>query len=317
MKIVILDGYALNPGDLDWSPIESLGNVTIYDRSDSSNLIERAEGATILLTNKVEISKETLQQLPDLKYIGVMATGFNIIDIEAAAELGIVVSNVKGYSTHAVAQHTFALLFALLNRVETHSDLVHEGKWSISKDFTFRETPLIEIADKTLGLIGLGDIGQKVADIAHAFGMKVLAYRKNPDKTSSSHIRMVGLDELFRSSDVLSLHCPLTPETQEIINKENLSKMKSTSYLLNTGRGALIQEADLAHALESQQIAGAALDVLSTEPPSSDNPLLNSKNCIITPHIAWSLKEARERLLLLIADNIQAYQQGKPINQVN
>lgn len=317
MEIVILDGYTLNPGDLDWGPIESLGSVTIYDRSPAEEVVSQAKGADIILTNKVEISREMIEQLPKLKYIGVMATGFNIIDLKAASDHKIPVSNVRGYSTDAVAQHTFALLFALVNKVETHSTLVHGGKWSKSKDFTFRETPLVEIAGKTIGLIGLGDIGQKVAEIAHAFGMRVIAYRKNPEKTSSPFIQMVSLDELFNQSDVLSLHCPLTEETAQIINKVSLSKMKRGSYLLNTGRGALINEADLARALENEEIAGAGLDVLSTEPPSSDNPLLNCKNCIITPHIAWSLKEARQRLLLLIAENIKAYQAGKPINIVN
>lgn len=317
MKIVVLDGYALNPGDLDWSPIEALGMVTLYERSTATEVIERAKAADILLTNKVEISREVIEKLPNLKYIGVMATGFNIVDLEAASEYGITVTNVKGYSTDSVAQHTFALLFALLNRVETHSNLVHKGKWVTSKDFTFRETPLIEIAGKTMGLIGLGDIGQKVADIAKVFGMKVIAYRKSPNKTTDPSIQMVPLEEVFSQSDVLSLHCPLTKETQQIINNDNLDKMKSTSYLLNTARGALINETDLARALDSQQIAGAGLDVLSTEPPLASNPLLNSKNCIITPHIAWSLKEARERLMILITENIKAYQQGSPINQVN
>lgn len=317
MKIVILDGYTLNPGDLDWGPITTLGDVTIYDRSQADEVVPRAKGATIVLTNKVEVTREMMEALPDLKYIAVMATGFNIIDLKAAADHNILVSNVKGYSTNAVAQHTFALLLALVNRVEMHSNLVHEGKWAQSKDFTFRETPLIELADKTIGLIGLGDIGQKVAEIASAMGMRVLAYRKNPNKTSSSYIQMVSLEEIFTQSDVISLHCPLTPETEHIINKKSLVKMKKSAYLINTGRGALINEADLARALENEEIAGAGLDVLSTEPPLLDNPMIESKNCIITPHIAWSLKEARQRLLLLVADNISSYQKGEPINIVS
>lgn len=317
MRIVILDGYTLNPGDLDWSPIKSLGEVTVYDRTTPGQVVERAESAPIVLTNKVEITREMMEQLPDLKYIGVMATGFNIIDLPAAADHGITVTNVKGYSTYAVAQHTFALLFALLNRVETHSDLVHAGKWAASEDFTFRETPLLEVAEKTIGLIGLGDIGQKVADVAKALGMRVIAYRKNPEKTTDPDIQMVTLDEVFRQSDVLSLHTPLSTETEHIVNKENLEKMKATAYLLNTARGALINEADLAAALNNQDIAGAGLDVLCTEPPSPDTPLLNAKNCVITPHVAWSLLETRERLMHLISQNIKAYLRGEPVNKVN
>lgn len=317
MKIVVLDGYTLNPGDLDWSPVESLGDVIVYDRSTPSQVVERAAGAPILLTNKVQITGEIMQQLPDLKYIGVMATGFNLIDLPAASQRGITVTNVKGYSTNAVAQHTFALLFALLNRVETHSDSVHAGKWAASKDFTFRETPLLEIAGKTIGLIGLGDIGQKVADIAKAFGMRVIAYRKNPEKTTDPDIQMVSLDEVFSQSDVLSLHIPLSTETTHLVHAECLRKMKATAYLINTARGALINETDLARALEDQVIAGAGLDVLSSEPPLPDNPLLNAKNCVITPHIAWSLQETRHRLMKLIAENVKAYQQGHPINKVN
>lgn len=317
MKIVILDGYTLNPGDLDWSPIKSLGEVTVYDRSAAGQVVERAKGAPIVLTNKVEITREMMEQLPDLKYIGVMATGFNIIDLPAATDHGITVTNVKGYSTHAVAQHTFALLFALLNRVETHSDLVHSGKWTASEDFTFRETPLLEVADKTIGLIGLGDIGHKVADIAKAFGMRVIAYRKNPEKTTDPDIQMVTLDEVFRQSDILSLHIPLSTETEHIVNKKNLEKMKATAYLINTSRGALVNEADLASSLENHGIAGAGLDVLSSEPPLPDNPLLNAKNCVITPHVAWSLQETRERLMHLISKNIKAYLRGEPVNKVN
>ncbi len=317
MKIVILDGYTMNPGDLDWKPITSLGDVTIYDRSTADEVVERAADASIVLTNKVEITREMITQLPALKYIGVMATGYNIVDLQAATDHGITVTNVRGYSTNAVAQHTFALLLALVNRVETHSNMVRAGRWASSIDFTFRETPLLEIADKTIGLIGLGDIGQKVADIAKAFGMRVIAYRKNPEKTTDPNIEMVTMDELFRRSDVLSLHIPLSAETEHIVNSANLEKMKTTAYLINTARGALINEADLASALENHVIAGAALDVLSAEPPSPDNPLLNAKNCVITPHVAWSLQETRARLIDLISENIKAYQRNEPINQVN
>lgn len=317
MKIVILDGYTLNPGDLDWSPVEALGTVHIYDRSTADEVLDRAKEATVLLTNKVVITREIMQQLPKLKYIGVMATGFNIVDLEAATDHGMIVTNVKGYSSNAVAQHTFALLLGLLNRVETHSALVHQGKWAASKDFTFRETALAEVAGKTMGLIGLGDIGQKVAAIAKAFGMRVISFRKNPEKASDATIEMVSLPEIFRRSDVVSLHVPLTAETEHIVNKRSLVTMKSTAYLLNTGRGALIHEGDLAQALQNHQIAGAGLDVLTSEPPLADNPLLKIDNCIITPHIAWSLKEARERLMAALVENIKAFQEGSPINQVN
>lgn len=317
MKIIVLDGYALNPGDLDWGAVEALGELTVYDRTHPDEVLARAEDAPMLLTNKTPITRETIEQLPALKYIGVMATGYNIVDIEAASEHGVVVTNVAGYSTHAVAQHTFALMLALINRVETHSELVHAGQWVASKDFTFRKTPLLELAGKRLGLFGLGDIGQKVADIALAFGMEVLAYRRNPSKTSDSRIQMVSLDELFTSSDFISLHAPLTPETRHVVDAKRLEQMKSSAFLINTARGPLIEEEALALALEKGQIAGAGLDVLSTEPPKADNPLLNAKNCVITPHIAWSLFEARQRLMGLIAENIQAFQAGKSLNRVN
>lgn len=317
MKIVVLDGYTLNPGDLDWGSISSLGDLTVYERSRTDEIVERGQGASILLTNKVIISQDILAELPDLKYIGVMATGYNIVDLQAASERGIIVTNVAGYSTAAVAQHTFALLLALVNRVEMHSELVHQGEWAKSKDFTFRKTPLIELAGKTIGLIGLGDIGQQVADIAKVFGMHVLAYRKNPSKTTDNSIKMVSLDDLLTQSDVVSLHAPLTADTEGLINKNSLSLMKQTAFLINTARGALIHEQDLAAALAERKIAGAGLDVLSVEPPFADNPLLSTQNCIITPHIAWSLKEARQRLMFLLSENIKAYQNGKTINQVN
>lgn len=317
MKIVILDGYTLNPGDLDWAPLEALGEVTIYDRSTPEEVLERGQGARFLLTNKVPLSREMMIQMPNLKYIGVMATGYNHIDLEAASELGITVTNVAGYSTNAVAQHTFALLLSLLNRVETHSELVHDGRWAASKDFTFRETPLLELAGKTLGLVGVGGIGQKVAEIGKAFGMEVIAYRRNPHKTTDDFIQMVSLDDVFGASDVVSLHLPLSAETDQMVNARLLGLMKPTAYLINTARGGLIQEDALADALERGQIAGAGLDVLSTEPPAADNPLIGARNCVITPHIAWSLKEARTRLVDLIAENILAYRRGEPLNKVN
>lgn len=317
MKIVILDGYTLNPGDLDWSPIASLSEPVIYERSAKDELVERAKGAEIVLVNKVVLSRETLDQLPDLKYIGVMATGYNNVDVVAAKERGIIVTNVKAYGPASVAQHTFGLLLALANHLELHSQSVHAGDWVSSKDFCYWNTPLIELAGKTFGLIGLGDIGSKVAKIAQALEMKTIAFRRNPEKTVEDGVEMVSLEELFSQSDVISLHCPLTEDTREIINKNSLAKMKSTSFLLNTGRGPLINERDLAEALSQGIIAGAGLDVLSTEPPTSDNPLLSAPNCIITPHIAWASFEARKRLLKMVASNIEAFLEGKPINVVS
>lgn len=317
MKIVILDGYTTNPGDIDWTPLLALGDVTIYDRTSEAEIVERAKDAEVVLTNKVPISGDIMEKLPQLKYIGVMATGFNIIDLKAASEHNIVVTNVKGYSTNAVAQHTFALLLALKNRIETHSVKVHEGGWAQSKDFTFRATPLLEVHGKTMGLLGLGDIGSAVAKIAQAMGMKVIAYRKNPSKTQDSTIEMVDLDTLFKESDILSLHVPLNEETEGIINAENLRKMKKTSYLINTARGGLIVEKDLAEALKNRVITAAGLDVLSQEPPQENHPLIGLDNCIITPHIAWSMQETRQRLINLLSENIKAYHEGAPINQVN
>ncbi|CAG4988518.1 Hydroxypyruvate reductase [Dyadobacter sp. CECT 9275] len=317
MNIVILDGYTLNPGDQDWAPLRSLGNLTVYDRSAQNEIVERAKDAEILLVNKVVLNENTLSQLPHLKYIGVMATGYNNIDTKATAAKGIIVTNVKAYGPASVAQHTFGLLLGLANHLELHSQSVHQGDWVASEDFCYWKTPLVELAGKTFGLVGLGDIGTKVADIARAMGMKVIAYRRNPEKTVGNTIEMVGLEELFRQSDVISLHCPLTEETRELINTERLSWMKPTAYLLNTGRGPLINEQDLADALQNGVIAGAGLDVLSVEPPKPDNPLLTAPNCIITPHIAWASFEARQRLLQMVADNLSAFQHGKPVNVVS
>lgn len=317
MHIVILDGYTLNPGDLSWEPIEALGTLTIYDRTPTEQIVERAQDADLVLVNKVVLSAEHLAQLPKLKYIGVTATGYNNIDLDAARERGIVVTNVKGYSSPSVAQHTFGLLLALTNHVELHSQSVHSGDWTNASDFCYWKTPLVELSGKTMGLIGLGDIGTQVAQIALAFGMKVVVYRKHPSQTDNEQIKNVPLEELFRTSDVVSLHCPLTEETREIVNADSLALMKRSAYLLNTGRGPLINEADLAAALQGGQIAGAGLDVLSTEPPQADNPLLSAPNCIITPHIAWAFFESRQRLLRLVVENIRAFQAGTPQNVVS
>jgi glycerate dehydrogenase len=315
MNITILDGYTLNPGDLDWLPIQQLGNVTIYDRSANDEIVERAKDAEVLLVNKVVLTEAILDQLPKVKYIGVMATGFNNIDINAARKHNITVTNVKAYGPASVAQQTFALLLSLVNHAELHSQSVFAGEWVASPDFCYWKTPLTELAGKTMGLIGLGDIGSQVAKIALAFGMNVIAYRKHPAPTEG--VEMVSLEAVFEKSDAVSLHCPLTDETKEIVNKERLSRMKPNAIILNTGRGPLINEADLAEALKNGTIAGAGLDVLSTEPPKADNPLLSAPNCIITPHVAWATFEARKRLLQMVADNLESFQNGEAKNVVS
>ncbi len=316
MNITYLDGYTLNPGDLSWEPLEKLGNFTDYDRTSPEDIVARAADAEVVLSNKVFLSAETLAQLPKLRYIGVTATGYNNVDLAAAQERGIVVTNVRGYSTSAVAQHTFSLLLGLTNHTELHSQSVRAGDWTNAEDWCYWKTPLVEIAGKTIGLLGLGDIGTQVARIALAFGMRVVAHRKS-DAPAGEDIKLVGLDELFRESDVVSLHCPLTDETSEIIDAESLAKMKPSAYLINTGRGGLIQEHDLANALNAGKLAGTAVDVLSTEPPKADNPLLTAKNCLITPHVAWAFFESRQRLLQMAADNIAAFQNGQPTNVVS
>ncbi|WP_025762978.1 D-2-hydroxyacid dehydrogenase [Dyadobacter tibetensis] len=316
MNIVVLDGHTLNPGDLDWAPIERLGNVQIYERSTKFQIGDRAKNAKAILVNKVVINEEILSQLPQLEYIGVMATGYNNIDIEAAKAREIVVTNVKAYGPASVAQHTFGLLLALSNHIELHSQSVKRGDWEDAEDFCYWKTPLTELSGKTMGLIGLGDIGSRVAAIAKAMEMKVIAYRKTPSKTDESFIEMVTLDRLFEQSDVVSLHCPLTEATTGIINKARLASMKPNAVVLNTGRGPLINEQDLADALREGLIAGAGLDVLSAEPPKTGNPLLTAPNCIITPHNAWASFEARKRLMSMVADNLSAFQKGEPINQV-
>jgi glycerate dehydrogenase len=310
MKIVVLDGYTLNPGDLDWSALENLGTLTVYDRSSTSEVLDRAKEADAVIVNKQLLSRDTLAQLPRLKYIGVSATGTNNVDLEAAKQLGIQVTNVSGYSTHSVAQHTFGLLLALTNHLEMHSQSVKAGNWVSAQDWSYKVSPLIELHGKKIGLIGLGSIGEAVAKIALSFGMEVMAYRKDASKGFPDQVIGSSLEEIFTQSDVVSLHCPLTPETERIIHKGSLQLMKRTAYLINTGRGPLINEQDLADALENESIAGAGLDVLSAEPPKADNPLLKAKNCIITPHIAWATYEARERLMASVADNLRAFQKG-------
>lgn len=318
MKIVILDGYTLNPGDLSWDELKKYGDVVIFDRTPADKVAERAEGAEVIFTNKTPVGEEALNQLPSLRYIGVLATGYNIVNTEAAKAKGIIVANVPGYGTASVVQMTFALLLELCLHVQRHSDAVREGKWSRSADFCFWDYPLVELAGKTLGIIGFGNIGRQVGDVATAFGMKIIGNSRH--RTDQSHRRNFKWDEiaeLLQESDVVSIHCPLSPETKGLINKESLKSMKSSAFLINTSRGPIIVDEDLADALSNNVIAGAGIDVLSVEPPSKNNPLFSAKNCIITPHIAWATKEARARLMDITVSNLSAFLQGNPVNVVN
>lgn len=317
MKIVILDGYSINPGDLNWALLEALGNLTVYERSAPDEVLERSKNAEIVLTNKSKVPGEVIGALPKLRYIGELATGFDNIAIRAAAQRNIPVCNVPGYSTQSVAQLTWALILELTYNVKRRSDEVHAGAWTRSKDFCFGHQGLFELQGKTIALIGLGLIGSAVAKIAMAFGMNIIAAVRNPAKYNIPGIRIADIDECFEQADFVSLHCPLTESNRQMVNTELLKKMKPSAYLVNTARGGLIHEQDLAKALREKQIAGAAVDVLSSEPPAADNPLLNAPNCVITPHIAWATKEARERLLFESAENIKAFLNGELRNVVN
>lgn len=318
MKIVVLDGYALNPGDLDWQVFSKLGELKVYDRTPPDKILERASGAEIILTNKCLITGEILNKLAGLKYVGVLATGYNVVDTAEAGRLGIIVTNIPAYSTNSVAQLVFALILELCFHVQRHSDSVHEGKWQRSLDFTYWDYPLTELASKTIGIIGFGSIGKKVCEIATAFDMIVVAYsRTRTGQAQPKNFRWVGLPELFSVSDIVTVHCPLTPETAGLVNAQRLALMKNTSFLINTSRGPVVAEEDLAEALNNGIIAGAGLDVLSTEPPIKGNPLLGAKNCIITPHIAWATIEARRRLMEIAVRNVKAFIDGKPVNVVH
>lgn len=318
MKIVVLDGYTLNPGDLDWSEISALGDLTVYDRTPIEKVFQRAVGAQIVLTNKTKISAETIEKLQDLKYIGELATGYDNIAIEAAAKRTIPVCNVPGYSTPSVAQMTWALILELTNQVAKRSDEVKDGAWVRSQDFSFGSKGLVEVQDKTLGLIGLGAIGSKVAEIGLAFGMKVKAAVRHPENYHVPGVEITStINEVFKAADVLSLHLPLNEESFELVDSKRLKIMKNSGFLINTSRGGLINEMDLAEALKKEQIAGAAVDVLSSEPPKADNPLLDAPNCIITPHVAWASKESRQRLVKIAADNIRGFLNGKLQNVVD
>ena len=316
MNITVLDGFTLNPGDLSWKELEALGPCAIYDRTQPADLLARAAPAEVLLTNKTELSGAAIQSLPCLKYVGVLATGTNIVDLAAARARGILVTNVPTYGTRSVAQMTFALLLELAQHAGHHAQTVREGRWIRSPDWCYWDSPLIELDGLTLGLVGFGRIGRAVAELAAAFGMQVLAYDPLV-KSTPACVRVVDLEILFRDSDIVSLHCPLTPETRNLVNADRLSGMKPTALLLNTSRGPLVDEQALADALNSGGIAGAALDVLATEPPPASNPLLSAKNCIITPHISWATRAARSRLMDIAVDNVRAFLRGKPQNVVN
>lgn len=310
MNIVFLDAYTLNPlNDLDISILYTLGNVTLYDRTSPDQIIERAENADIILTNKCPLNAQTISQLPNLKYIGVTATGYNIIDIEAAKAKGIIVANVRGYSSASVAQLVFSLILGFTNRVAEHAQNI-DNTWTSCPDFCFYHSPLVELEGKTLGIIGLGDIGKKVANIGLGFGMKVLANKRDLASGGMTDVELCSQEQIFQESDFISLHCPLTADNQQFINKEKLALMKLSAILINTSRGGLIHEQDLADALNAGVIAGAGLDVLSVEPPTKTNPLLTARNTIITPHIAWAGVNARKELLNGVVENIVAFQQG-------
>lgn len=314
-RIVVLDGFTLNPGDLDWRALEEIGDLTVHDRTPVAETVARATGAGIVLTNKAPMSAAAIAQLPELRFIGVLATGYNIVDTAAARERGIVVSNVPGYGTPSVAQHVFALLLELTQRTGHHAQTVRDGRWAASRDFSYWDFPLIELAGRTLGIVGFGAIGRAVAEIARAFGMQVIASSRRP--RTEPGVEFVPMDALFRQADVVTLHCPLTPETQGLVKAERLAGMKRGAFLINTGRGPLIVERDLAAALEAGQIAGAGLDVLSVEPPAPDHPLLTAKNCLVTPHIAWATGAARTRLMQTVVGNVAAFLAGTPVHVVN
>lgn len=316
MKIVVLDGYCLNPGDLSWDRLKEFGNVVVYDRSDNNKLIERAKDAEILLTNKTIICRSDIKRLPKLKYIGILATGYNVVDIETAKSRGIAVTNVSAYSTMSVAQMVFAHILNITQHVGDYAQWNREGEWGKKQDFSYMLTPLIELANKTMGILGLGNTGMATAKIANAFGMKVIALTSKKQPYLPDWITAVSKEELFSSSDILSLHCPLNKETRHIVNRSTLALMKSSAILINCGRGDLINEVALANALRVRRIFAAGLDVLSQEPPVTTNPLLNLPNCFTTPHIAWSTLEARKRLIDTAAMNIKAFLCGVYLNRI-
>lgn len=318
MKICILDGYSLNPGDLDWSPVERLGDVTLFDRTPADKIVERAADADIVLTNKVPFSADTLRQLPRLRFICVLATGYNIIDTEAAARQGVVVANIPAYSTMSVAQMAFAHILNITNHVASYAREVADGKWTNCPDFCFWDSALTELAGKTMGIVGLGNTGMATARIAVAMGMKVVAMTSKSADTLPEGITPAPLDDVLASADVVSLHCPLTPSTRHLINAASIAKMKPSAILINTGRGPLVDEQAVADALNGGHLAAFGADVLSQEPPRGDNPLLSARNCFLTPHIAWATLEARTRLMSTATENVRQFIAGEPVaNRVN
>lgn len=316
MKIVVLDGYGLNPGDLSWEGMQALGELTVYDRTAPDELLQRAAGAEALITNKTVITAQGMAALPALKYIGVLATGYNIIDVKAAKERGIIVANIPAYSTESVAQMVFAHILNITQRVGHYAYANRHGRWANNPDFCYWDTNLVELAGKKIGIIGLGNTGKATARIAAAFGMQVSAYTSKPQSELSAGMQKMELEEIFRECDVVSLHCPLTSDTQGLVNAARLSAMKPSAILINTGRGPLVNEQDLADALNKGVIAAAGLDVLSSEPPRYTNPLLTARNCFITPHIAWATKEARVRLMDIAVENLKGYMEGEIRNNV-
>jgi len=317
LRIVVLDGFTLNPGDLSWKSLEELGECAIYDRTAPEDTVQRADGAEIVLTNKTVLSSDIIERLAKLQYIGVLATGYNVVDAEAARKRGIPVTNVPTYGTDSVAQMAFAHLLNLTQNVAHHAQTVSNGRWCSAPDFCYWDTPLVELRGLTMGIIGFGRIGQATAKLALAFGMKVIAYDITPPVEMPEVCEMVKLDDVFRLADVISLHCPLTPQTENIVNEQHLALMKKTAFLINTSRGPLVDEQALAEALNNERIAGAGLDVLSEEPPGENSPLLKARNCYITPHIAWATHAARQRLLQVVVDNAASFLAGKPRNVVN
>jgi len=316
MNIVVLDGYTLNPGDLSWDRLEALGDCRVYDRTPAEETVERAQDAEIVLTNKVMLGGDEIAALPKMQYIGVLATGYNVVDVEAARERGIPVTNVPTYGTQSVAQMAFAHILNLTQHVAYHAQTVRERRWGASPDFCYWDFPLIELEGQTIGIVGFGRIGRATARLARAFGMRILAHDTSPANDERG-VNFVDLDAIFCESDVISLHCPLTAENEGLVSAERLAMMKKTAFLINTSRGPLVDQEALAEALNSDQIAGAGLDVLSVEPAREDNPLLAAKNCFITPHIAWATRSARERLMNTVIENVRAFVDGKPVNVVN
>ncbi len=318
MRIVVLDGIPLNPGDLSWDPLKRLGDCSIFDRTAPSDVVERCAGADVVLANKTRIYSRSIEQLPALRYIGVLATGYNNVDVDAARRMGIIVTNVPAYATLSVAQMVFAHILNLASGLAHHAGSVRDGRWSSSKDWSYWETDLVELAGLTIGIVGYGKIGQAVGNLARAFGMIVVAYEPDHEMSGShANVEYVGLDDLFPRSDIITLHCPLTEATRGLVNRGRLATMKPSALLINTSRGPLVDEDALAEALRAQRIAGAGLDVLAIEPPVATNPLTRLPNCFITPHIAWATHAARKRLLDVVVSNVSAFLSGHPVNVVS